>query len=343
VVCQEVRDKVCEFPLTAIAEDIAKRFDLRDVLRNDRIVERSLKLLSYALGRDVDRAEAYGCELDEYTEVAAHRLAFLIAVALRNKLLENKFVVFEAKRLSFYAAKLPVDCRVELAKIMGISLRGVDEVVKCSGGIMPFQYAVPLIDYLRARIGQDPNWALVNRPVVKGFVLLNHYEIVRVIEEAFKVSLRKYAERIREDSGLIEIVEEFAKVREDLQKLLVSKLPRRRYRTSGEFPPCIQNLIERLKEGENLSHAARFALASFLAHAGWDVEKVVELFRTAPDFDERKTRYQVMHIFGLIGGRKRYLPPSCKLMATYDLCPNNGACGVKNPVQFITRPRGGAQ
>lgn len=340
--CQDIRDKVCEFPLTVVAEDVAKRFELNVVLNDEGIVGRAIQLLRCALEREVDRVEAYRCALDEQAEVAAHRLAFLIAASLRNKVLENRFVVFEAKRLSFYAGRLPIDCKVELAKLLGLSLRNADEVVRYSEGrITPFQYAVSLTEYLKFRIGQDPNWALVNRPVVRGFVLLNHYEITRIMEEVFKSNLGRYAERIRADRELVEVVEELVKRREDLQKLLTSKLPRKRRGEVGGFPPCILNLIERLKEGENLSHAARFALASYLSNVGWDVERIVDLFRAAPDFDERKTRYQVMHISGLIGGRKKYLPPSCKLMATYDLCATNLACGVKNPIWYSTIKRDG--
>ena len=67
------------------------------------------------------------------------------------------------------------------------------------------------------------------------------------------------------------------------------------------------------------------------------VEEVVNLFRTVADFDERKTRYQVMHIAGLVGGRKFYMPPNCDELISLGLCPVNGACGVKNPLVAYAR------
>jgi len=104
---------------------------------------------------------------------------------------------------------------------------------------------------------------------------------------------------------------------------------------ASDLPPCIEKLIEDLQRGENLSHFARFALAAFLVNAGWDVGQIVDLFRNAPDFDEKVTRYQVEHIAGKRGGGRRYTPPSCERMRQEGLCVAN--CGISNPIEWLRR------
>jgi len=102
------------------------------------------------------------------------------------------------------------------------------------------------------------------------------------------------------------------------------------------FPPCIQKILNDLLNGENLSHHQRFALATFLINIGVDLELILELFRRAPDFNEKIARYQIEHLAGLRGSRKKYLPYSCATMKTLGMCPGID-CGVKNPLVAFYR------
>jgi len=88
------------------------------------------------------------------------------------------------------------------------------------------------------------------------------------------------------------------------------------------IPPCIEKLITDLKNGRDLSHFERFAIASYLIHFGWEIDKIVDLFRHAPDFDEETTRYQIEHIAGLRGRKEKYRPPSCRTLKVAGLCTN---------------------
>jgi DNA primase large subunit len=54
-------------------------------------------------------------------------------------------------------------------------------------------------------------------------------------------------------------------------------------------------------------------------------DKVVELFRSFSDFNERMTRYQVEHIAGEKGSRTRYIPPKCDTLKTHSVCLNPDA------------------
>ncbi len=101
------------------------------------------------------------------------------------------------------------------------------------------------------------------------------------------------------------------------------------------FPPCIKHLIAELKQGKHLSHHERFAVATFLINIGTDVEYVLNLMRYSPDFNEKIARYQVEHLAGLRGARKKYLVYSCDKMKSLGICV--AECGTKNPLQYYFR------
>ncbi|MEM1645134.1 MAG: hypothetical protein QXL96_04570 [Ignisphaera sp.] len=98
------------------------------------------------------------------------------------------------------------------------------------------------------------------------------------------------------------------------------------------FPPCIRELIGTLIRGENLSHHQRFALATFLINFGIDIEIILKLFSYSPDFNEKIARYQIEHLAGLRGSRKKYLIYSCNTMKTLGMC--KAECGIKNPLLY---------
>ena len=101
------------------------------------------------------------------------------------------------------------------------------------------------------------------------------------------------------------------------------------------YPPCIRMLINSLLSGENLSHHQRFAIASFLINIGASIDAILELFKRSPDFNEKIARYQIEHIAGLRGSKKKYLPYNCTTMRSLGMCVSD--CGVKNPLTYYYR------
>ncbi|VVC71922.1 Uncharacterised protein [uncultured archaeon] len=63
-------------------------------------------------------------------------------------------------------------------------------------------------------------------------------------------------------------------------------------------------------------------------------EGVAALFRTAPDFDERTTRYQVEYL-----AKKGYKVPSCSNAESYGVCVAN--CGTRSPLGYVKRRTAG--
>jgi DNA primase large subunit len=61
--------------------------------------------------------------------------------------------------------------------------------------------------------------------------------------------------------------------------------------------------------GEHVVHSARWSLAVFLIHAGVPFEKMMEIFASSSDYNERTTRYQLQYVKD-----KNYSMPSCNTM-----------------------------
>ncbi|MEM0140028.1 MAG: DNA primase large subunit PriL [Ferroplasma sp.] len=102
------------------------------------------------------------------------------------------------------------------------------------------------------------------------------------------------------------------------------------------FPPCIKTYITQMKDGQNLAHLARFTLVSFLHNAGMDNDEMISLFKTAPDFREDVTTYQVKHITGAISGTE-YSPPKCATLQSNHLCykDDDPVCDkIKHPLGY---------
>ena len=235
-----------------------------------------------------------------------------------------------------------------LASWLGVRARFSGEVADVGPLVAKWPIAVRFWDFARLA---PPEWRPINWPVVRGWVLVDPGDAARLVEEAWEQSYLRLAEAaddlvvgyvrdVLRGHGLLDLLAELARSSR-------SSIELRRVEQDGEggLPPCVASLLEALRRGENLPHSARFALAAFMCSyllaMGKPVEEAVaeiaEMFKTAPDYDEKITRYQVEHICGLRGGMKRYTPPSCEWMRTNDLCVAN--CGVTHPMQYVYKKR----
>jgi DNA primase large subunit len=175
--------------------------------------------------------------------------------------------------------------------------------------------------------------------VSKGRVYLDRETYTRVLEEAIYQHVLKTFETLeplRVDQKLLEEARKIAQVREAASSDIASEQGVQVVKEDA-FPPCVKRAIERLRQGENISHAERFLIATFLLNIGLEVDQVVELFRSAPDFNEKITRYQVEHLAGLRGGRKKYSPYSCDKLKALGLCPVLDRCDGRNPLSVYYR------
>ncbi len=201
-----------------------------------------------------------------------------------------------------------------------------------------FDFKMGMIDYLlRATHFHKPEWKLINRIVEKGFVYVKTHELVRLMREEIRrivyermksLSLPKIPENVKE------IVDEISKALPPVPSKELQEV------TPGMFPPCVMHVLDLLQKGQNVPHYGRFLLTSYFLGIGKSVDEVINIYPKAPDFSERLTRYQVEHIAGMRGGRRRYKVPSCRTLITHGLCfKDEILCGrIKNPLQFGRKP-----
>ncbi|WP_202320115.1 DNA primase regulatory subunit PriL [Archaeoglobus neptunius] len=245
-------------------------------------------------------------------------IASRMIVSAMDDWVRMRYAVNEA---SYYSEWLKKDAeKNELV----LRLVAIDMGVKLDG------WNVHISDYVRAssRI-RDDRWRLLNRRLRHGFVETSKFEVVRIIEELLRAKLFEK----------VPVVPQVRSAVEDLTKK-ASKEAKKFDFDLGDvdlkcLPPCMKEILSELKRGMNIPHTARFAITSFLLNIGMDVDGVIALFKSAPDFDEEKTRYQVEHIAGERGKGSEYISPSCDTMRTYQNCISN--CRVTHPLIYYKK------
>ncbi|MCD6301137.1 MAG: DNA primase [Staphylothermus sp.] len=320
---------------------------LKDVIisRENYARKRSLELLKTILSKRSIR-EGTGTS-DE--EIIAFYTLLLIIKVLNDKKLANVVALAYSKYAYEKLLKEPLNSLVNVAQLLGI-----DAKLERNAPLIPVDFkrkkpifiakpiSMSVKDYLRFtanRLARDPKYALVNQIVDHGVVFLEKEVFVRVLEEAIYRKIIVLYNSIYEQELPEDLINEAKKVIEETgwvkQRVMDIELEEKAKGIIdfSAFPPCMSVILEKLKAGENLSHQERFAIAAFLARIGLDVDTILEYFKNVPDFNEKIARYQVEHIAGLRGSRKKYLPYNCETMRSLNICPVSDYCkGGKNPL-----------
>jgi DNA primase large subunit len=234
----------------------------------------------------------------------------------------RRWAVSESKRASARLSSAPLAEVLAVAREVGF---GFEEE---EGGV-----AIPLVDYLRlATPIREADFRLSHQEIAAGRVHVGRARAARLLEEGIR---RRLSSPLPLDPAVRGfLVEHEAELLREIHErmpppaarpgLLGGKV------VPNAFPPCIRKMRRTLEDGENLSHAGRFALAAFLHRVGADEETIVDAFRGAPDFDEGITRYQVDHITHRNAG-EGYTPPECETLRSHGLCCRDGDPAAPNP------------
>jgi len=286
-------------------------------------------------------------EIVEYEVIAFYAL-LTIAKLLQDKRLVSRIAVAYAKHARIKLQKEPINNLMMIGNMLGLEVvigqrhpKIPSEIKKGSIIYIVKPFSLPLRTFLiySSRLARDPKYSLVNQIVWKGRVYLEKQVYVRLLEEAIAKKILEIYDKINPDpseyQGLLSEAKKILEETEWLQKRIVAQEIEEK--TTGvidfeSFPPCMKLILDKLRAGENLSHQERFTFAAFLARIGMDVDSILDLFKTTPDFNEKIARYQIEHIAGLRGSKKQYMPYSCQTMKSLGLCPIDGGCGAKNPL-----------
>jgi DNA primase large subunit len=267
--------------------------------------------------------------LDPEERYLSFQYARFVLSAARTRAPIRRWAVAEAKEATSRLAGEDVEQVVEVSRRLGMPLERV-------GTDLAFR----LPDYVRlATAIREAEFRLVHQAVQNGLVRVTKARAVRLLQEGIRKSLGEPVELAEPARAAI------ADAEAELLAEVEAKMPAPAARPGAGvgplrpeiFPPCVRAMRRGLQDGENLSHAGRFALAAFLHRVGANPETIVDAYRGAPDFDESVTRYQVEHITQRDGGRG-YSPSECATLQTHGLCFKEGDKLSKVPADQAPDP-----
>jgi DNA primase large subunit len=279
---------------------------------------------------------------DDFTQedldILAYPTALMLISAIGDDRTRRRYALAEAKRAYQLLREESTEKLLQIATgSFGWDAKLADRDV----GDSHFEFSLHFEFYVRnsARI-HDLRWKLVNRVLAGGYVLLPPEDFARLLEEEVQSRvLEKTADlNVRLPAELDQRVEPLrSMLKARSQHLAADEMPRAVI--ASAMPPCMRNLLSLLQTSKHISHMGRFAMAAFLLNIGTTEEDLLKMFKSFTDFDERIARYQVEHIAGRRGSRRRYTAPNCSTMRTHGLCVNpDELCGtIKHPLSYYRK------
>lgn len=298
-------------------------FDINEYNKDDlrSILDHAYNRVKWDLEGKIEKSLIWKSDEDKMIAVEFY-LALLIVKGCENEFIYRVFCEAESKRAIKLLKNEKNENILMLANHLNIK-------IKDEGSVFKIYY----LDFVRLAKGLSSiHWKLFNFQVSKGWVILNKYEISRLLGERIKEHIYELLKNIPE-------VPQFIKNYSNKVKSLKSiSIPRQNIITNlkdkRKYPPCIQTLLNNVDKG--LSHSGRFTLVTFLNKVGYNIDDIVNIFKNTPDFNEQRTRYQVEHIVGHRGSRIVYTIPSCKKIRSYGFCfPNERCRGIFHPLQYL--------
>jgi DNA primase large subunit len=299
-----------KYPFTheALAYVKERGYSIDDIVSKPaygRVRARGKKRVLEALATTVSKDDM---PLQPDEELLSYPMARMLVAMVQDAYLLRRYALWEAKRAYAFLAGEEDEALLAVGKEFNLmaKVEGRDFVLHFTDYL---RYAAPL---------RDPRWKLIGRDIIKGMVYIRKDEYARLVEEAVREKILSSVSPVPAPLALPlkpyadEISAELNRLKSKMNISVGGDV------SLDAFPPCMKYLLAELQKGVNLPHTARFALTSFLANIGHDKEKIMELYRMAPDFREDMTRYQVEHITG--AGGTEYTSPSCKTMTTYGNC-----------------------
>ncbi|MEM1574774.1 MAG: DNA primase large subunit PriL [Nitrososphaerota archaeon] len=323
-----------KYPFLPKAREFVKNFNLSlDKLSlppYNNILERAIKRIkmAYYFGFVDEKLENLEIEILSYPVV------LYLASVVNNPFLSKRISLAEAERI----ANFLINEDDKIIEFIGKNIFNLDIFAeKNIIGNFIYDFSINVYHYIDFSSKMNAvSWKLTNRILHQGRVFLFKREVVRILKSHIENHILSKINEFKGTSpppSLNDIVNE-------IKNLLKEHTPLESFTqikpNIKNFPPCIKNIYEKISLSESVSHFARFTLVSFLINLGVEIEKIITLFSQLGDFDEKMTKYQVEHIAGMRGGKKKYIVPSCKTLKTHNLCIENGKyCeNIKSPLKF---------
>ena len=298
----------------------------------DELLEGSMmeKARIRARGRLVDSVDAKGgVEVaavgDIHTsegrllEAFSFYYARLVVTASEDERLIARWAQAEAERAQKILEK-------DTANLPLVASTYLSQIEKQSNGV----WKMGLADFIELCTGiTGSRWRLPNCDVRNGWVVLHQekeYSSTRKLARLLRERLK--GEIMTQAMSKIESMDESLAIRLSepvgmIRGLVASKTAQTiALIGAGEedWPPCMKKAIGEISQGVNVNHFGRVFLASMSRTLGLPQETTVDFFRSAPDFNEGTTKYQVGHLY-----EREYTPSGCaKLKINHNCAVRTG-------------------
>jgi DNA primase large subunit len=269
----------------------------------------------------------FASEYEALLELLSYPVARMLVASVQDPYLTRRYALSEA---------VAANSRLQVEEIVFIEAVAKELEVDLSreNGSARIHFS----DFLRyTNQMRSKTWKLINQIVDGGYVILTKQKAIRVLQNAIQKKIEKELEEMVVNDL---ILRGFQGQLEEIRGIVAEKKARFKAEDLGKvritrFPPCMYQLLAMVQAGENVPHTGRFAIVSFLHNLGMSNEEIFNVFATVPDFDERKTGYQIEHITGKISSTE-YTPPECATMKSYGLCPgpDETCLRIRHPLSY---------
>ncbi len=250
---------------------------------------------------------------DSFTEIGPDSFIFSLWLlsAINENIITARSVILQRSVLEESLNKRDNEEIAEYAEKINLPVSYSDDI---------FRIRMPEFLKYTERVSGN-KYRLIYQPLDHGIVSCKKDVFIKILREAFvriafnivdKIDSEEAASVLSGYASTITELKDHYKIRS--RESDISSVIDARY-----FPPCIKAFITQLRDGINLPHMARLALASFMHKIGSSDEDIAKLFVNAPDYDENITIYQIRHISGEISGIE-YSPPKCDTLRSNHLC-----------------------
>lgn len=195
--------------------------------------------------------------------------------------------------------------------------------------------AIPVVDYLlHVTTLRSKEWSLKERMVEGGMVFLRDKEVARLIRHQLQVRLIL---RIRAmpmpEKGTIP--ENLSMAAEQVKAKHKAKFEQGVMVLPAVLPPCIRKIIEMMEHHENVSHAGRILLATYMVANGRPADEICSLFKGAPDYNEQTTRKNIAYLAGQNAQSRAYHVKGCERVKADGFCFADAGCtNITHPLQY---------
>jgi len=300
-----------------------------DELLHDMVYQRArtigIERLEHALKkRDVGN-RSLATESDCIMEILSYPLARMVTVCVGDVYFKRRYALGEALHVYHNLLNESVPFLIEIAEELGITVQFDKETNALR---------IYFKNYLRFAPTRYKEWKLVNRDVGQGYIKLNSRGLARIILEALRGRINQELDIRQCNKSVIQVFSsEISQFKNSVtaQKKKFEAVPIGKL-SLEKLPPCMKDIIAAIQKGENVPHMGRFAVVAYLHSLKLNIDEILRIFSTAPDYEEDKTRYQVEHITGQ-SSTTSYKSPSCDKMRTYGICPTEKMDEICNKIQ----------